>query len=153
MTDCTTPSPHDHARMPALTPHLVIDGAAAAIAFYREAFGAVELMRLPGPAGRLMHVSLRIGDSMLMLADEFPGCDATGPMKLGGSPVVLHLNVDDVDAVFARAVRAGATATMPVADMFWGDRYGQVTDPFGHRWSIGTHQRDMTVEEIAAEML
>jgi uncharacterized glyoxalase superfamily protein PhnB len=133
-----------------LTPHLVCRDAAAAIAFYQKAFGAVELARLPGPQGKLMHALLRIGDSPLMLVDEFPDWGALGPQSLKGSPVTLHLYVEDVDAAVERAVAAGARLTMPVADMFWGDRYGTLEDPFGHHWSIATHVRDLSPEEIQA---
>lgn len=138
--------------MHSLTPHLVCDGAAAAIEFYKKAFGAVEQARIPGPEGRLIHASVRIGDSVLMLVDEWPDMGALGPRKLKGSPVTIHLYVPDADASLAQAVAAGATVTMPMADMFWGDRYGQVKDPFGHNWSIATHQRDLTPEEIAQNM-
>ena len=134
--------------MRSITPHLICAGAADAIEFYKKAFGAEEMMRLPGPDGRLMHAAVRIGNSMLMLVDEMPEWGALGPKALKGSPVTIHLMVDDVDAVFAQAVAAGATVKMPVADMFWGDRYGQVVDPFGHVWSIATHMRDLTPEEI-----
>ncbi|NUJ80661.1 VOC family protein [Methylocystis sp. FS] len=134
--------------MRSITPHLICAGAADAIEFYKKAFGAEEMMRLPGPNGRLMHGSVRIGDSMVMLVDEVPEWGTLGPKALKGSPVTIHLMVDDVDAVFAQAVAAGATVKMPVADMFWGDRYGLVVDPFGHVWSIATHMRDLTPEEI-----
>lgn len=136
--------------MHTITPHLVCRDAAAAIAFYQKAFGAVELTRLPGPQGKLLHALLRIGDSPLMLVDEFPDWGALGPQSLKGSPVTIHLYVEDVDAAVERAVAAGARLTMPVADMFWGDRYGTVEDPFGHRWSIATHIRDLSPEEIQA---
>jgi PhnB protein len=135
--------------------HLVCAGAAHAIEFYKKAFGAEECMRLPGPQGKLMHASVRIGDSIVMLVDEFPECGSMGPKSLKGSPVTLHLNVPDVDATVADAVRAGAKITMPVADMFWGDRYGQLEDPFGHHWSVATHIRDLSPQEIqkaAAQM-
>ncbi|WP_284617957.1 VOC family protein [Aquabacterium humicola] len=138
--------------MHSLTPHLVCDGAAKAIEFYKQAFDAVEESRLPGPDGRLMHAQLRIGDSPLMLVDEFPEMGALGPKKLEGSAVTLHLYVPDVDATYAQAVAAGAEPTMPVTDMFWGDRYGQVKDPFGHRWSIATHMQDLTPQQIAEGM-
>jgi PhnB protein len=138
--------------MHSLTPHLVCDGAAAAIEFYKQAFGAVEESRLPGPDGKLVHASVRIGDSPLMLVDEMPGMGVQSPKSLKGSPVTIHLYVPDADATFARAVAAGATAVMPPADMFWGDRYGVLKDPFGHSWSIATHQRDLTPEEIARNM-
>jgi PhnB protein len=134
--------------MRSITPHLICAGASDAIEFYKKAFGAEEMMRLPGPNGRLMHGSVRIGDSMVMLVDEVPEWGTLGPKALKGSPVTIHLMVDDVDAIFAQAVAAGATVKMPVADMFWGDRYGLVVDPFGHVWSIATHMRDLTPEEI-----
>jgi uncharacterized glyoxalase superfamily protein PhnB len=120
--------------------HLMIRGAAKALDFYTEALGATEQFRAPTPDGRLMHASMTIGDSWIYLADEFPeyGEGSTSPQALGGSPVVLHLNVPDVDASYARAVAAGATPAMPPTDMFWGARYGQVVDPFGHRWSMAT---------------
>ncbi len=138
--------------MHSLTPHLICAGAAAAIEFYKEAFGAVEQMRLPGQDGKLMHAMVRIGDSMLMLVDESPGWNMLGPKALKGSPVAIHLFVPDVDASVARAVAAGATLTMPAADMFWGDRYAQLEDPFGHRWSLATHQRDLSPEQIREAM-
>ena len=138
--------------MHSMTPHLVCAGAAQAIEFYARAFGAVEQMRLPGPGGKLMHASVRIGDSMVMLVDENREWGALGPLSLNGSPVTIHLQVADVDAVFAQAVAAGATVTMPLADMFWGDRYGQLKDPFGHLWSVATHQRDLTPQEIQEAM-
>jgi len=135
-------------KAPALAPHITCRDAAKAIEFYKKAFGAVELMRLPGPDGKLMHAAVQINGAMVMLNDEMPAYGALSPLSLKGTAVTLHLNVPDVDAWFARAVKAGATATMPVADMFWGDRYGIVTDPFGHAWSIATHQKDMSVGEI-----
>ena len=131
-----------------LTPHLVCRDAAAAIAFYKRAFGAEEMFRMPGPDGKLMHASVRIGDSMLMLVDEMPQWGAVGPSEMARSPVTIHLQVADADAVFAQAVAAGAKSTMPVADMFWGDRYGTLRDPFGHCWAVATHVRDMSVEEL-----
>jgi uncharacterized glyoxalase superfamily protein PhnB len=138
--------------MHTITPHLVCAGAAEAIAFYQRAFGAEEVMRLPGPGGKLAHASVRIGDSMLMLMDEFPDWDASGPAALGGTPVTIHLSLPDVDRAFERAVAAGAIARMAPADMFWGDRYGVVEDPFGHRWSMATHIRDVAPEEMAVAM-
>jgi uncharacterized glyoxalase superfamily protein PhnB len=138
--------------MHSLTPHLVCAGAADAIAFYKAAFGAVELHRLPGPNGLLMHAAVRIGDSVLMLVDEAPAWGMLGPKALKGSPVTIHLYVADVDAAVAKAVAAGAKVTMPVADMFWGDRYGTLEDPFGHRWSLATHTRDTTIEEMQQAM-
>lgn len=135
-----------------ITPHLVCAGAADAIAFYEKAFGAVELMRLNGPGGQLMHASLRIGDSTLMLVDENPAWGALGPKSLKGSPVTIHLFVENVDASVERAVAAGATVTMAPADMFWGDRYGVLEDPFGHKWSVATHLRDLSADEIQQAM-
>jgi uncharacterized glyoxalase superfamily protein PhnB len=134
--------------MHSLTPHLICAGAADAIDFYKRAFNAAEQARLPGPDGKLMHAAVRIGDSTLMLVDENPQWGALGPKSLKGSPVTIHLYVEDVDATVAQAVSAGAKVTMPVADMFWGDRYGQIEDPFGHHWSVATHTRDLTPEEI-----
>lgn len=133
-----------------LTPHLVCDGAADAIEFYKQAFGAEELMRLPGPTGRLMHASLTINGALLMLVDENKDMGALGPKALGGTPVTLHLHVENADAAIDRAAEAGATVTMPAADMFWGDRYGQVTDPWGHHWSIAhpLGGRDMDADEL-----
>ncbi|NNM64722.1 MAG: VOC family protein [Burkholderiales bacterium] len=138
--------------MHSLTPHLVCRGAAVAIDFYARAFGAIDLFRLPGPDGRLIHACVRIGDSQLFLVDEMPEHGALSPQALKGTPVTLHLQVEDADAVFARAVQAGATVGMPLADMFWGDRYGQVVDPFGHHWSIATHVRDVRPDEMVAAM-
>ncbi|MEM5384506.1 VOC family protein [Paraburkholderia phymatum] len=141
--------------MHSLTPHIIVAGAAEAIEFYKKAFNAIEQVRMPGPGGKLMHASLKIGDSTLMLVDEMPDCGggaSLGPKALKGSPVVLHLYVDDADATIAQAEAAGAKVTMPAADMFWGDRYGQVEDPFGHRWSVATHKRDVTPEEMKQAM-
>ncbi|MGI4717488.1 MAG: VOC family protein [Janthinobacterium lividum] len=138
--------------MHTVTPHLVCAGAVEAIAFYVRAFGAEEVMRLPGPGGKLAHAAIRIGDSMVMLMDEFPDWDANGPGALGGTPVTIHLAVPAVDDWFERAVEAGAVARMAPADMFWGDRYGVVEDPFGHRWSMATHLRDVSPEEMARAM-
>ncbi len=138
--------------MHSLTPHLICADAAAAIEYYKAVFDAVELGRLPGPDGKLMHAMVRIGDSTLMLVDEAPQCGLRGPKSLHGSPVLIHLYVPDVDATVARAVAQGAKITMPVADMFWGDRYGRIEDPFGHAWSVATHQRDLTDAEVTAAM-
>lgn len=135
-----------------VTPHLICNGAAAAIDFYKKAFNAVELMRLPGPKDRLMHACIRIGDSHVMLVDEMPEWGALGPKSLKGSPVTIHLFVPDVEAFVAQAVAAGATITMPIADMFWGDRYGKLEDPFGHQWSVATHQRDVSPEALQKAM-
>ncbi|WP_036280652.1 VOC family protein [Methylocystis sp. ATCC 49242] len=133
-----------------LTPHIVCAGAAEAIEFYKKAFGATEFMRMPGPDGKLMHASVKIGDSMLMLVDEMPQWGALGPKARNGTSVTIHLAVANVDEVFAQAVSAGAKMKMPVADMFWGDRYGIVVDPFGHEWSIATRIRNMTPDEMVA---
>jgi uncharacterized glyoxalase superfamily protein PhnB len=134
-----------------LSPHLVCDGAADAIAFYTAAFGAQEMMRLPGEDGRLMHAAVSINGSSVLLVDENLEYGLKSPKALGGSPVTIHLVVPDADATYDRAVAAGATARMPVADMFWGDRYGVLEDPFGHLWSIATPQHaPMSPDEIAA---
>ncbi|AZS80449.1 VOC family protein [Achromobacter spanius] len=148
-TPATTPIP---AGMHTLTAHIICEGAADAIAFYKKAFNAEELARLPGPGGKIMHAAVRIGDSVLMLMDDFAEWGSLGPKALKGTPVTLHLYVKDVDAAMKQAVDAGATLAMPAEDMFWGDRYGQVVDPFGHRWSIATHQFDYTPEEIQQNM-
>lgn len=133
-------------------PHLVCEGAADAVEFYKKAFNAVETMRIPAGNGRLMHAAITIGASTVMLADDFPEHGGLGPKALKGSPVTLHLTSPDVDAAFKQAVDAGASVRMPPADMFWGDRYCQVTDPFGHHWSIATHIKDMTPAEMQAAM-
>ena len=138
--------------MHTVTPHLICEGAAQAIDFYVKAFNAVELARLPGPDGRIMHAMVQIGDSKVMLADAFSECGAMSPKGLQDSPVYLHIYVEDVDAAMAQAEAAGAKITMPAADMFWGDRYGQLTDPIGHRWSIATHKQDLTPEQIQEAM-
>jgi len=143
------PVPRD---MHTVTPHLVCDGAAAAIEFYKKAFNAVETARMQTPDGKIMHASVRIGDSNVMVVDEFPDYGSVGPKKLNGSPVTLHVYVPNVDQVFEQAVAAGATVKMPVADQFWGDRYGQVVDPFGHNWSIATHVKDMAPDEMVRAM-
>jgi PhnB protein len=140
------------ARMPGITPHLVVAGAAKAIEFYKKAFGAKELMRLEGPDGLMWHACVEIAGHPVMLVDEFPQMGSVSPKGLKGTPVTIHVTVPDADAFAARAVAAGAILKMPVDDAFWGDRYGQVEDPFGHRWSIATHVRDMTIEEIKAAM-
>jgi PhnB protein len=134
-----------------LTPHITVAGANDAIEFYKTAFGAEELARHATPDGKsLMHALLRIGDSMLMLNDEFPEWGSRGPNALGGTAVTLSLYVADAELVFERAVAAGASVKMPLSDTFWGDRYGIVTDPFGHSWSIGSHLRDVPPEEMQA---
>ncbi len=138
--------------MHSVTPHLVCAGAADAIEFYKKAFNAVEEGRLPGPDGRLMHAMIRIAGSAVMLVDEMPEWGAFGPKSLKGSPVTIHLYVPHVDAFVKRAVAAGAKITMPLDDMFWGDRYCQLEDPFGHHWSVATHIRDVTPEEMRQAM-
>ena len=138
--------------MHSVTPHLVCAGAADAIEFYKKAFLAEEVMRLPGPGGKLMHAMIRIEGSPVMLVDESPDWCLVGPKTLKGSPVTIHVFVADVDAFVSRAVAAGAKITMPVADMFWGDRYGKIEDPFGHLWSVATHLRDVTPEQIGEAM-
>jgi uncharacterized glyoxalase superfamily protein PhnB len=142
----------DSRKMPTVTPHLVVAGASKAIEFYKKAFGAEEMMRLEGPDGSMWHATILIGGSPVMLVDEFPGMGSLSPIALKGTPVTIHLNVPDADAAIKRAAKAGATVKMPVTDMFWGDRYGVVEDPFGHKWSIATHVKAMTVEEIKAAM-
>ncbi|HSE58317.1 MAG TPA: VOC family protein [Nitrospiraceae bacterium] len=134
--------------MHTVTPHLICAGAAEAIEFYKKAFNAVDLGRVPGPQGKLLHALIRIGDSPVMLVDEFPDWHSFGPKSLKGSPVTIHLYVQDVDAFFKQAVAAGATITMPVEDTFWGDRYGKLEDPFGHHWSVATHVCDVKPEEL-----
>ncbi len=133
-----------------ITPHIVVQGAERAAAFYRDAFGAEELERIPTPDGRLMSVRLRIGDGLLHLADEFPEMGVLAPPSFGGTAVVLALDVADADAVFAQAITAGAQVRQAVADMFWGDRHGQLEDPFGHRWNVTQHLRDVPHEEVVA---
>ncbi len=128
--------------------HLIVRGANDAIEFYRKAFGAEVKGVMPSPDGRVMHAEMRIGDSTIMLNDEFPEMGAKSPAAIGGSPVTMHIYVADCDALWNRAVAAGATIKMPLADMFWGDRYGVLVDPFGHKWSIATHKEDLTAEEV-----
>ena len=134
--------------MHTVTPHLICAGAADAIEFYKKAFNAVESGRMAGPQGKLMHALIRIGDSAVMLVDEFPDWGSIGPKTLKGSPVTIHLYVEDVDAIVKRAVAAGAKITMPLEDTFWGDRYCKLEDPFGHHWSVATHVRDVSPEEM-----
>ena len=137
-------------RVRSITPHLVLRNADKAIEFYKKAFGAEEICRMPGPDGKsVMHAELKIGDSMVMLGDECP--DMPGPKSpesLGGTAVTISLYVEDVDKVYQQAVDAGATPSMPPMDMFWGDRYGKLTDPFGHDWGIATHKQDLTPEQM-----
>jgi PhnB protein len=131
-----------------VTPYLTIKDAARAIEFYKQAFGATEMFRMARPDGRVGHAELKIGDSPVMLSDEFPEMGARSPQTLGGTPVTIHLYVEDVDAVVRRAVGAGARLTRPVADQFYGDRNGSVTDPFGHVWWVATHQEDVPPDEM-----
>jgi PhnB protein len=135
-----------------VTPHLVVRNAAAAIEFYKKAFGAVERGRAPGPEGKIMHAELQIGDSRVFLNDEFPEMGALSPLSVKGTAVTLHLYVQDADQQFQQALKAGAEAVMPLADQFWGDRYGIVKDPFGHQWSIGSHMEDVTPEQMKERM-
>lgn len=134
-----------------ITPHLTVRDANRAIEFYKKAFGAEVLHVMPAPGGKVMHAALKIGDSIVMLNDEFPEHGGASAPTAGGSGDALHIYIDNVDSAFQRAVSAGATVKMPVMDMFWGDRYGQVVDPFGHRWSLATHTRDMSPEEMKEE--
>jgi uncharacterized glyoxalase superfamily protein PhnB len=138
--------------MHSLTPHLVCANAAEAIEFYKKAFGATELFRMQSPDGKIMHAQVKIGDSVVMLTDEMPQRGSLGPKALKGTPVSLFLYVESADKAFERAVSAGATVQMPLADMFWGDRWGFVEDPFGHRWHIATHIRDVSEEEMKQAM-
>ena len=140
----------DQPTVPMLAPHLVCDDAARAINYYKQAFGAEELIRIPGPDGKLMHASVSINGSMVMLVDANEQCGMLSPRRLGGTPVTIHLNVTDVDAVVAQAEAAGGTIKMPVEDQFWGDRYGVIEDPSGHVWSIATpiRQQKMTETEL-----
>jgi PhnB protein len=137
---------------PSVSPHLVVDDGAAAIDFYVKAFGAVELGRVPGPDGKLMHAALQINGSTVMLNDDFPEYNdgkSSTPTALGGTPVTIHLTVTDVDSKFQQALDAGATVVQPLQDQFWGDRYGVLRDPFGHQWSLGQPVREVSPEEIA----
>jgi uncharacterized glyoxalase superfamily protein PhnB len=134
--------------MHTITPRLLVREASKAIEFYKKAFGAEVLEIYHTPDGKVMHAQVKIGDSYLRLADEFPGMGTAGPQTLGGSPVVLNVYVEDVDSLFNQAVAAGATVTVPLADQFWGDRFGQIVDPFGHHWALGAHQEDVPPEEM-----
>ena len=135
-----------------LTPYLTVRNAARAIEFYKQAFGAVEGDVMKGPDGKVMHAELKIGDSIIMLGDEYPEFGSLSPESVGGSPMGLHIYLDGVDAAFDRAVKAGAQVEMPVMDQFWGDRYGKLKDPFGHKWSIGTHIKDLSMDEMKRGM-
>ncbi|MAG58454.1 MAG: glyoxalase [Planctomycetes bacterium] len=131
-----------------LTPHIVIKGAAEALEFYTKAFNAEVSLCMPGPGGTVMHAEMKIGDSHVMIADEFPGHSVSSPKTVGGTTFSLALYTEDCDAAYAQAVEAGATAEMPPTDMFWGDRYSKVMDPWGHSWEISTHKEDLSPEEI-----
>ena len=131
-----------------ISPYLAVDDAAEAIEYYKKAFGAEETERMEAPDGKIGHAELKIGDSHVMLSDPFPQASTTPPKELGGTSASIFMYVEDVDAVVQKAVDAGATVTMEVADQFWGDRFGSITDPFGHNWSIATHIEDLTPEEI-----
>jgi uncharacterized glyoxalase superfamily protein PhnB len=135
-----------------LTPFLTVRDAVRAIEFYKQAFGAQERGIMKGPDGKVMHAELKIGDSIIMLSDEFPDYGALSPLSNGGAGMGLHIYVDGVDAAFDRAVKAGAQVEMPVTDQFWGDRYGKLKDPFGHKWSIATHTKDMSADEMKRGM-
>jgi PhnB protein len=131
-----------------VTPYLVVNEAARAIDFYQRAFGAKKIMQMQGPAGKIAHAELKIGDSMIMVSDEMPGNDVRSPKSLGGCSVGMFLYVENVDSVFKQAQSAGAKVVTPVSDMFWGDRYGKLTDPFGHSWSIATHKENVSPQEM-----
>jgi PhnB protein len=133
---------------PQVTPYLCVDGAKAAIEFYSNVLGATERMHMPGPDGKIGHAELELGDSLIMLADEFPEMGIRGPKAVGGTPVMIMIYVEDADAVFDAAVAAGATALRPMENQFYGDRTGQFEDPFGHRWSVATHVEDVPPDEM-----
>jgi len=135
-----------------VTPYLIIKGAAKALEFYQRAFGAKETIRMPGPGGKITHAEMRIGNSIVMLADEHPEINARSPESFGGSPVMIHLYVEDVDAVFNQAVAAGAKVERALADQFYGDRTGGVKDPFGYSWYIATHKEDVSPAEMQKRM-
>ena len=141
----TQPVPEGYSTV---SPYLAVDDAAEAIAYCKKAFGAEETVRMDAPDGKIGHAELRIGDSHVMLSDPFPQASTTPPKELGGTSGSIFMYVEDVDAVVQKAVDAGATVTMEVEDQFWGDRFGSITDPFGHIWSIATHVEDLTPEEI-----
>lgn len=135
-----------------VTPYLVVNGGASALEFYKKVFGATELTRFDGPDGKLAHAEIRIGDSIVMLSDEFADRGFRGPQSIGGSPVGLMVYVDDCDKMFNRAIAAGATVKKPLEDQFYGDRSGTLVDPFGHLWTIGTHKEDVSPEELQRRM-
>jgi PhnB protein len=146
VTTSSNPIPHG---FHTVTPSLIVRNAAQAIEFYKKALGAKELMRMPSPDGRIGHAELQIGDSIIFLSDEFPNMGISkSPQTLGGCTGTLNLYVEDVDATYRNAIDAGGKAAMPVADMFWGDRYGTFVDPFGHSWGVATHKEDLTEQEI-----
>ena len=131
-----------------VTPSIIVNNAAEAIEFYKKAFDAKEIYRFPTPDGKILHAMIQIGDSFVMLSDEFSSMGLRSPSTIGGTPVSLHLYVEDADGIFKKAVSAGAIITMPLMDMFWGDRFGTVMDPYGHSWAIATHKIDMTPEGL-----
>jgi PhnB protein len=135
-----------------ITPHIVVHDAVAAIDFYTRAFGAEVLCRMAAPNGKIMHAEIKIGDSIIMLGEEMRECGNLAPTSLGGTPFAMHLYVQNADEAFERAVLAGATIKMPIQEMFWGDRFGKVTDPFGHQWSLATHVKDVTPAEMEEGM-
>ncbi|HTM58182.1 MAG TPA: VOC family protein [Candidatus Udaeobacter sp.] len=139
------PIPKDHH---SITPSLTVKGAAQAIEFYKKAFGATEKGRFAGPDGLIMHAEIKIGDSIIFLVDESPMMGNKSPLSLGGVPITLHLYTEDCDTVFNRAISAGAKSLMPLADQFWGDRWGMLQDPYGHQWGIATHKEDLTTEQM-----
>ena len=134
---------------PQITPYLIVDGAGAAIEFYGKVLGTTERMRMPGPDGKVGHAELQLGDSVIMLADEFPDMGAQSPKSIGGTPVTLSVYVENVDDVFARAIEAGATELQGLENKFYGDRSGQFEDPFGHRWNVSSHVEDVPPDEMA----
>jgi PhnB protein len=140
------PIPDDY---PRVTPYLIVDGADAAIGFYRTVLGATERMRMPMPDGRVGHAELEVGDAMIMLADENPDMDVRGPKSVGGTPVTLHVYVEDADSVFERALQSGAKELRAVEDRFYGDRSGQFEDPYGHRWNVASHVEDVPADEMS----
>jgi PhnB protein len=145
MTSTVKPIPEGYH---SVTPYLILSGAADAIEFYKSAFGAAEVMRMPAPGGKVGHAEVEIGGSRIMLADEYPDMGYRGPKAIGGTPVTLHLYVDDVDAVARQAVAAGAKELRPVKDQFYGDRSGSFEDPFGHVWHISTHKEEVPPDEL-----
>jgi len=145
MAKTVNPKP---AHLHTVTPYLTIKDAHEAVQFYKKALGATEIMSMPGPDGKVMHAEIKIGDSIIMIGEECPQRDALGPLSRGGATGSLMVYFDHVDAAFDQAVKAGCSVMMPLSDMFWGDRYGVVTDPFGHRWSMATHIEDVSPEEM-----